>query len=509
VTGVEQVLAALSDSGLKRVGGGWMARCPSHEDSTPSLSVSEGTTQPVVLNCHAGCEPRAILAALDLAWADVCAEREAPTQVKTEHYPYRDEAGELLYEVVRMPGKQFRQRRPDGDGWVWRLDGTRRVLYRLPQVIAAVADGDTVFVCEGEKDVHALERAGYVATCNSGGAGKWRADYDAVFTDADVVIIADKDEPGQRHARDVRDHLEPIASRIRIVEAARGKDAADHLAAGHTVEEFLRTWPAEEEEPELAPDLYEFLAGDDRYDWLVPGLIERGDRLMVTGFEGFGKSTLIQQTAVALAAGLHPFTRAAIAPCRVLFVDCENGARHLRRRLRPLEAAARARGRPIGEGMWRIIHKPRGIDLAAGDAEWLLERVTLHQPDILFIGPLYRLHAGDPKEEMPARRVAAAIDAARVQANCAVVIEAHAGHGGGGVERSVRPFGASLWLRWPEFGFGIRPAQDGPEGSVGFVPWRGPRDERAWPERLDRGTPWPWDGYRSDGRWNTDIEETA
>ena len=45
------------------------------------------------------------------------------------------------------------------------------------RLIAAVQDSRTVYIVEGEKDVQAVERAGGVATCNPGGAGKWRAEY--------------------------------------------------------------------------------------------------------------------------------------------------------------------------------------------------------------------------------------------------------------------------------------------------------------------------------------------
>jgi hypothetical protein len=69
--------------------------------------------------------------------------------------------------------KEFRQRRPDGRGsWVWRLGDIRRVPFRLPQVVEAVAGGRWVVVVEGEKDVLTLERYGIVAICNAGGAGK-------------------------------------------------------------------------------------------------------------------------------------------------------------------------------------------------------------------------------------------------------------------------------------------------------------------------------------------------
>ena len=90
-------------------------------------------------------------------------------------YDYTDEFGTLLFQVVRLAPKTFRQRRPDGKGgWIWNLEGVTRVLYRLPDLMEALALERRVFVVEGEKDVESLARLGIVATCNPGGAGKWR-----------------------------------------------------------------------------------------------------------------------------------------------------------------------------------------------------------------------------------------------------------------------------------------------------------------------------------------------
>jgi replicative DNA helicase len=66
-----------------------------------------------------------------------------------------------------------------------------------------------------------------------------------------------------------------------------------------------------------------------------------------------------------------------------------------------------------------------------------------------------RLHAANPNDEEPARKVTQVLDRCRSAANCAIVTEAHAGHGYGGLERPIRPTGSSLWLRWPEFGYGL------------------------------------------------------
>lgn len=120
------------------------------------------------------------------------------------------------------------------------------MLYRLPQVARAVAAGETVHVVEGEKDVAALEGLGLVATCNAGGAGKWRNDYSEALRGAHVVIIPDHDDPGRKHAEDVKAALEGAAADVRIIYLPglgpvlpkHGKDVSDWLAAGGTAEEL-------------------------------------------------------------------------------------------------------------------------------------------------------------------------------------------------------------------------------------------------------------------------------
>lgn len=216
------------------------AKCPAHDDSNPSLSVARGTEQPVVLTCHAGCDPDDVLAALRLNWSDLAENddyepRPEPKRIVAV-YPYTDEAGKHLFDVVRFEPKDFRQRHADGR---WGLNGARRVPYRLPALIEAVAAGETVYVVEGEKDVHAVVMTGAVATCNPGGAGKWRADWSEYFTGAQVVVIADDDGPGHQHAQDVARHLAGAAKHVAIMLPAVGaKDPAEHLGMGRTLDEL-------------------------------------------------------------------------------------------------------------------------------------------------------------------------------------------------------------------------------------------------------------------------------
>ena len=151
-------------------------------------------------------------------------------------------------------------------------------------------------------------------------------------------------------------------------------------------------------------------------------------------------------------------------------------------------------GRPVYRGMLTVESRPSGIDLTrAEDANWLRRLCEASQPDVLVIGPLYRMHAKNMNDEEPARALTAVIDSIRAAHNCAVVMETHAPHAGNGIVRSLRPVGSSLFMRWPEFGYGLR-EKDDTDGVMRLVEWRGPRDEREFPRFLARGGPgeWPW-----------------
>ncbi|HEU5247019.1 MAG TPA: hypothetical protein VFU09_08015 [Candidatus Udaeobacter sp.] len=113
---------------------------------------------------------------------------DKPTGKFVKTYDYVDEAGKLLYQTCRYQPKDFSQRRPDGKGgWINNLQGVRRVLYRLPDVVAA----QTVCVAEGEKDCDNLAKLGFVATTNPMGASKWRDEYSETLRAKDVIVFGD------------------------------------------------------------------------------------------------------------------------------------------------------------------------------------------------------------------------------------------------------------------------------------------------------------------------------
>jgi 5S rRNA maturation endonuclease (ribonuclease M5) len=142
--------------------------------------------------------------------------------VKT--YPYVDAIGELQFEVCRYEPKDFRQRRPDGKGgWIWNLQGVLPgIPYRLPELMETIASEYVVIVAEGEKDVDALrdEKIGLDATCNAGGAGKWRDEHSRHLRGAHVVIICDNDDPGRDHAAQVAISLQTVAKSVCILDLA-------------------------------------------------------------------------------------------------------------------------------------------------------------------------------------------------------------------------------------------------------------------------------------------------
>lgn len=232
----------------------------------------------------------------------------------------------------------------------------------------------------------------------------------------------------------------------------------------------------------------DFLDVDEAADavaWLVDGVLERQDRLIVTGGEGHGKSTLMRQLAVQLAGGIHPFTDAPIPPIKVLLLDLENTERQTRRKIRPLRVKA---GRRLANDRLVIECHTEGLDLTTSeDRAWLTRLVDTHAPDLLITGPIYKMGGGNPNAEEDAKPVALALDALRDRHDMAVILEAHTrkAEDYAGKNRAKDVVGWSGWRRWPEFGLHL-----GEDGEL--THWRGAREERVWPHVLNRGGHWPW-----------------
>lgn len=147
-------------------------------------------------------------------------------------YDYTDEHGELLYQSLRYEPKDFRQRRPNGQGgWIWNLQGVERGLYHLPKLISAVKEGRQIFICEGEKDVHSLEAYGYCAT-TSGSTNTWKPEFAKYFEGALVILVPDNDEPGKMFMGEIANDLFDVAGSLSVVQLPgllAKEDVTDYL----------------------------------------------------------------------------------------------------------------------------------------------------------------------------------------------------------------------------------------------------------------------------------------
>lgn len=507
-----------------------MVRCPAHDDGTASLSVAPGGApppgkqpQPVVFHCHAECSTEDILREGGVDWADVMRDSiNTATVAKGEWtpagdashvYDYVDEQGTLLFQALRVPkeggGKTFFQRRPDlsrPKGWDWSLGDVRRVLYRLPQLIEGVSQGRTIYIAEGEKDVEALRWDGNVATCNPMGALKWQDDFTPYFAGAHVVIVADNDDKGREHARMVREALVPVASSVTVVETTmpKCKDYSDHRAKGGTLASMVTTFTTEEQgRDDGALDLVDMIATEwDTGTEIIPGYLAKANVVLLTGFEGHGKSTLLRQIAVCCAAGIHPFHFTPMPSLKVMVIDAENPEHQQVLDWRKLARLAHVHtGEPIPKGRLIILSEwTSEPDLTSTQGQdWLFERMQAYSPDLVVMGPVQNLVSRDVKEDEVVRKLKRAVNGARAINGAAFMLEHHSPHKmAGDSQRSTRPYGSSLFQKWPDFGYGLAPRRDD-QTTYDLHANRKPRvRSRAWPEVVRWGSTapgsveWPW-----------------
>jgi hypothetical protein len=243
------------------------------------------------------------------------------------------------------------------------------------------------------------------------------------------------------------------------------------------------------------------MAADADAGWIIPGMLGRDHRAVIVAFEGVGKSVLLSQFAVLTAAGVHPLWMPAhIPPMVTLLCDFENPARLVKERAQSLVATA---GGPTKAEGFHVWHRPGGINLRKRTDRALFESIlAAHRPDLVCMGPAYKMYrrAGKESDEEAILDVHAILDDLRMRYGFGLMIEHHAPFESGG-KRQARPFGTSLWMRWPEFGIGLEAPTDknAPRGSLAFGRFRPDRVEANWPDRMDRGGEVPWTGFWKDG----------
>lgn len=370
--------------GVKKTGPTqYMACCPvksahKHGDRAPSLSVGKGNNGSIVFYCQGGCSQESVLQALGLSMKDLFPDGDRPRfDRRQEHrprptsredkgriaaqYDYTDENGQLLARKTRwetaVGGKRkktFTWSHPEGQGFQSGRNGMA-VPYHLPELVKA----ETVFLCEGEKDVDNLTAQGLAATCSPDGAGtgsKWRDTYTPYFAGKTVYILQDNDEVGKKFAQYEAEKLSPVAQEVKVLdltalwpglpEHGDISDVMEHLGATQALADLLELadkapgW--EPPPPEKSPFLSSFHTLSDFTEeepsWLVEGWIPEGQITLLAADGGTGKTTLWCNLVAALSSGrpcLLDSPDVKREPLKVAFFSTEDSVKKkLKRQLR-------------------------------------------------------------------------------------------------------------------------------------------------------------------------------
>jgi AAA domain len=358
-----------------------LAQCPAHEDGTPSLAVTriEGS---VLLHCHGGCDIDQVLEALGLRKSDLFDDPRGA------RYDYTDRLGTVTRTVSRSADKEFRQ---SGD-----TKGPS-TLFRLQQVIQAVHEDQFVYLVEGEKDVLALESIGLIATTGPMGANSFgKVDVTPLYG-AKVVAIVDKDSAGQSWAALVQSKLDGQCHSLAFVEAAEGKDAADHIAAGYSVDDLRPLEDANELPTDRAKRMFPRLdwhalwADEEEVEWIHDPLLPARRSISIYSAPKVGKSLLMLEMAVAVSRGETFLGFTPSRRVRVLYVDFENDPK----------GDVRSRLQAMGCGPGDLDHLDylsfptmAGLDSEVGSLE-LLEAVKAYGSQVVMVDTVSRAVDGE------------------------------------------------------------------------------------------------------------------
>ena len=413
--------------------------CPFHDDHRPSLRVNVETQLYYCPVCAEGGDVFDFVARYRecsfpdaLAWL---AERGGVTSAEPppgviETYPYMDLDRRVLFEVVRYVPKDFRQRRPDGNGGHhWNLKGVRRLVYRWPDL-----KGPAVCIPEGEKDVDRLWAEGIPATTCAGGAGKWRREDAAQLKETGierVVIIPDNDEPGRDHAKQVATHCHTVGLEVRIVtlDVPEKGDVSDYLDR-HSVDELrqvLKDAPVYEQPvPTDGPRLVTMADVEpEEVHWLWPGRLALGKFTLLIGDPGLGKSFVTLDTLARISRGTPFPDGAATNVGHVVLLSAEDG----------LADTIRPRLDAMGADVSRVHALEAARDKAAGerwfslsrDLEQLRQAVEAKRARCVVIDPLsaYMGNGTDTYKDSAVRSIIAPLAKMAEEMGVAVVGIAH------------------------------------------------------------------------------------
>lgn len=345
----------------RRSGEGYTARCPAHDDQSPSLSIKEADGK-ILIHCHAGCNHKDICSSLGIEEKDLFAEGDKFEVVKKPkkivEYVYKNEKAHYVCSKIRFePGRDGKSK-----GFCWkRLDENERVvydrkgcpllLYNYPEVLSGIERNRTIFLVEGEKDADTLFKANHIST-TAPETTEWNDEFTAVLKNASVVILYDNDDAGVKRRDLLLRNLFGKVKSLKVTHLpgneyseSHGPDITDWLNKGHTINELDALVDST---PEYVPEkkdkqenglhavtMDELLLLDlpPRNMLLLPFLPSQGLALLVAK-RGVGKTYVALGIAYAVASGGTFLKWTATEPKNVLYIDGEMPAVLMQERLR-------------------------------------------------------------------------------------------------------------------------------------------------------------------------------
>lgn len=433
---LDAVVSRLSNA--KRTGKSFKALCPAHDDKSPSLSVAEKDGK-ILVKCFAGCSTDAIVNAIGLEIKDlfldsdpflartsanympvrnngngstVAAKVANTPKTITAVYEYADASGVILYENVRYEPKDFRQRRPDGNGgYIYNLDGVIRVPYRLPELLNAINNGiDEIWLTEGEKDANNLRLLGFTATSFK----NWTHSHNPYIKGAHAVLFRDHDTSGAKQSNDAARIISEVAKSVKVIDLfdgeplpdKHGKDVSDWIDARRgeglanddiaeqlaLVVEGSGHWQPDTPEPTQIVNgkgrfQFTFSTLDDLYSepeevtaYVWDQTFPVGGFSIISAKPKVGKSTVLRNLAVAISQG-EPFLGRETLKGKVLYLCLEEKRNEVRKHFRVMQA----------EGDMILIHSGSRPQTTIEAIAAMKDSIAEFQPAIVFIDPLSRV----------------------------------------------------------------------------------------------------------------------
>lgn len=380
----------------------------------------------------------------------------------TDKYDYKNPGGELLFQVCRYDNKDFKQRRPGlKNKWVWNMKETPLVLYRLPEILSK----EYVFFVEGEKDVHTVEKLGFPATSNPGGAKKVPLQHEThnildPLHDKRVYILPDNDKPGRVHSEQLADLLlkTNIAAQVKVINLPTIKPGGDitdmfeekgkeeTIAILKNLVKTTENWKLESNF--ISVNELDELKFDYKQPIISDGILPQNERLLIAGEGGVGKSMLRLELALHLAMGWDWLLFEIPKAQKVAIFQFENSENIEQRRMREMRLGMGIVTIPNDQLKW--VKRTRRFDLTLKrDQESLKELAKEAAADVFIYDCLSNIHSANENDNVKMRNVLDVLTDIDADLGTSSILVHHFGKPQEGQDSRYRTRGASSIIDWP------------------------------------------------------------